>query len=213
MIGVKKINLFSVEFFLALALWSGFGSAAEAKSQYDVLVERVKNADPAVDFKELRIAYTKTPQYDPNKNDTRKLEMLKALSNNDNLKAIEYAKKVLADNYVNIRAHMTCATAYKMLGNEDKAKFHKHVFEGLISSIIYPGCGKSLETPFMVISVEEEYVILEVLELKLEKQELLTANGHHYDRLQVINPKTNMQLSLYFCVDILFNSDNAIFGK
>jgi len=142
---------------------------------------------------------------DPYKKDDSVLEMRKAFNNKDNLKAIEYAEKILANDYVNLRAHTICAMAYKLVGNEEKAKFHKYVSDGIISSIVYPIGGKDPETALTVISVDEEYVILQVLGLKPGKQELLKLNGHYYDLCQVIYPGTNIQLSVYFCIDAPYN--------
>jgi hypothetical protein len=186
---------------LAFALSPGL-AAAESGSQYEILLDRVKKADPTVDFKEFRIAYTKTSQYNPYEGDPAEQEMAKAFNNKDNPQAIECAEKILAHNYVNIRAHLICMMAYDMLGNKEKAGFHRYVSDGLIRSIIYPGGGKSPETAFTVISVDEEYAILYVFGLKNEQQALLHVQGHSYDELKVIDPKTNKRVALYFCIDI-----------
>jgi len=59
MIQLRKVRVLGFVLLLALTLLSGVAYAAESGSQYEVLVERVKNGDRTVDFKELRIASTK----------------------------------------------------------------------------------------------------------------------------------------------------------
>jgi hypothetical protein len=58
------------------------------KTSYDTLIERVEQQDPAVNFQELRLAYTETKQYSPYGGDRQSRNaMLAAVRNEENEKA------------------------------------------------------------------------------------------------------------------------------
>ncbi len=44
-------------FLLAASLWASASTKRETAGDYEKLVERVKNGDKTVDFRELRLAY------------------------------------------------------------------------------------------------------------------------------------------------------------
>lgn len=189
-------------------------SQQESKPSYESLLEKVKKSDPAADFTALRLAYADNPpkgseDTDP---DTSKA-MFAAFRDNKYDKAIEYAQKILKGNFVDMNAHLVLAAAYKGKDDPDKEKFHRYVAEGLIKSILKSGDGKSQETAFVVISTGEEYVILRVFGLMPGSQSLLSANGHHYDRLDAVDPKTNQKVTLYFNIDRPYGFLENIFKK
>lgn len=175
--------------------------AQENKPTYESLLEKVKKQDPGVDFTALRMAYADRPfkkgeGADP---DLRK-QLFPALGESND-KAIEIADKVLAKNYLDIDAHIVSALAYKAKHDAEQEKLHNFVAEGLCRSILASGDGQTLETAYVVISVDEEYTILRVLGWHLKEQTLLEGGGHHYDKMDVFNPKTQQQTTLYFNID------------
>jgi Domain of unknown function (DUF4919) len=184
----------------------------ESKSTYESLLERVKKSDPTVDFAALRLAYADNPPKGSadTDSDTSK-SMFASLRDKKYDKAIEYAEQILKGNYVDINAHMIAAIAYKEKKDAEKEKYHRYVAEGLVKSIINSGDGKSQETAFTVISTGEEYVILRVFGLMPGAQSLLEANGHHYDRLDALDPKTNKTVTLYFNIDRPFGALEKLF--
>ncbi len=202
---------------LALVMSAGIGLAANQKpsekpsqeapkTSYAALLARVKQSDSTVDFKELRLAYTETPQYSPygGDRDTRQ-KMFAALKTREFDRAVESAEKILANNFVEINAQFVADVANRELGHADKATFHKFMFDGLIKSITGSGDGHSPETAFVVISTDEEYVLFNFLGLRPAEQSLITHNGHSFDRMTAINPKTNETVVYFFNIDKPFN--------
>jgi uncharacterized protein DUF4919 len=186
----------------------------EVKPSYESLLEQVKKSDPAADFTALRIAYADAPSKaggDTSPDASR--SMFSAMQEKKYEKAIEHAEKVMKAKYVDINAHMIASAAYKEMGNTEKERFHRYVAEGLIKSILSSGDGKSQKTAFMVISTDEEYVILRAYGLMPQSQALLSANGHHYDRLDAVNPNTKEKVTLYFNIDIPFGSLEKLLKK
>ena len=176
------------------------------KTSYAALLARVKKSDSTVDFKELRLAYTETPEYHPygGDRDTRQ-KMFASLQAKQFDQAVESAEKILATNFVEINAHFVAYVANRELGHTDKATFHKFMFDGLIKSINGSSDGLSPETAFVVISTDEEYVLFNFLGLRPAEQSLVNRNGHSFDRMTANNPKTNETVVYFFNIDKPFN--------
>ena len=176
------------------------------KASYAALLERVKKSDSTVDFRELRLAYTETAQYNPygGDRDTRQ-KMFAALQGKQFDQAVELAEKIMTGNFVEINAHFVAYVANRELGRADKAAFHKFMFEGLIKSIKGSSDGLSPETAFVVISTDEEYVLFNYLGLRPSGQSLINQNGHSFDRMTASNPKTNETFVYFFNIDKPFN--------
>jgi hypothetical protein len=176
------------------------------KPSYAALLERAKKGDPTLDFKELRLAYTETPDYSPygGDRDTRQ-KMFAALKAKEFDLAVESAEKILATNFVEINAHFVAYVAHRESGRAEKATFHQLMFDGLVKSITGSGDGKTAETAFVVISTDEEYTLFNVLGLRPAGQALITQNGHSFDRMTATNPKTNETVVYFFNIDKPFN--------
>lgn len=131
-------------------------------------------------------------------------EMFQALSGKDYKKAVEKADIVLASEFVDMNAQFVEFIAYRELQDSKRSDFHKAVFDGLLRSITDSADGKSLKTAYVVISVDEEYVVLRVLGLTPSQQSVVHDDGHSYDVLEAKDPKANQTVRLYFNVDIPF---------
>ena len=80
-----------------------------------------------------------------------------ALNQKNYEEALKIAETVLAKNFVEINAQITAQIAYQETGNAERAQFHKFMVEGLLNSIKGKNDGKSVDTAFEVISINEEY--------------------------------------------------------
>lgn len=181
-------------------------SQAPTKPSYATLLERAKKSDATVDFKELRLAYTETPEYSPYGSDREaRRNMFASLNAKEFEQALEPAGKILAKNFVDLNAHFVSYVANRELGRSEKATFHKFMFDGLMKSITGHGDGKTAETAFVVISTDEEYVLFNFLGLRPAGQSLINQNGHSYDRMTANDPKTNESVVYFFNIDKPFN--------
>ena len=170
------------------------------KSSYSDLVTKVKAGDKGVDFKALRLAYADTNG--GKDTDKQKKAMTAALNSKNYEEAIKNADRVLAEDYVDIDGHFVEYIAHRELNHSDQAEFHKFVLRGLLDSITHSGDGKTFETAFQVIEVHEEYVVLRFMGLMPSEQSMSTKNGHSYDVMEAVNPKSNEKVTLYFNIDI-----------
>jgi len=184
------------------------GSSKEsADAAFAELLEKVKASDPSVDFTEFRLAYAKTSKYDPYSFSTGDLRdsMVTALNDKNYELALKLADQMLAQNFILPEAHIVAIRACEALGQTEEADFHRYVLNGLIASILHSGDGKSPEHAFVVVLIEEEYLILDVLGIKGTGQSEMEANGHSYDVLDGVIAKTGGPTTVYFNIDIPFH--------
>jgi hypothetical protein len=185
------------------------------KESYETLLERVKKQDTSVNFTDLRLAYTETKEYNPyaGQTDDRKA-MFAALNAKDYAAALAASEKMLAANYIDMNAHFGAFVSHRELGHTEKSDFHKYVFQNLIKSVTDSGDGKTMETAFVVISVDEEYVWFNFNGLRVTNQSLVDEKGHRYDRMTATDPKTDQTASYYFNIDKPWNwLGNSLKGK
>jgi hypothetical protein len=193
---------------LVLALLTTLAAASQEQkkpSEYAALLARVQSGDLSIDFKQLRFSYMESPERHAAKDtDKQKKEMFEAIKKKDYKKAIQNADVVLESEFVDLDAHQVEQIAHGELREEEKAGFHKAVVQGLLRSIMDSGDGKSAETAYVVISVHEEYIVLQVLGLRPGGQSVLHKDGHSYDLLEPSDAEGNSTVKLYFNVDIPF---------
>jgi hypothetical protein len=125
-----------------------------------------------------------------------------ALSDKQYEKAVSYAKAVLEKNCVDIDAHRVCKVAYKELKYQAQSDFHAFVEKGIIDAILSSGDGATPQTAYVVISVREEYIILNLLGLQLKRQSLTKVGNHEYDKMEVRGHSFGETSVIYFDVDI-----------
>jgi hypothetical protein len=201
---LKQINIYKYSvFILIIFLFTNIIVSARETNKYDTLLEKLKKFDKTVNFKELRIAYAGTGNYNPYNSDKNKDKMFSAYNSKKYDEVIKYGEMVLNKNYVDIDAHFLCSESYKKLNNNEKSEYHNFVTDGLINSILSSGDGKTPKTAFQVINLTEEEIILALIGLKQENQELIEDSGHGYDKITVSG--NNVKGDIYFNVDILLN--------
>ena len=188
-----------------LAAGSLFCSAQQKKtdSDYARLLERVKAGDMTVDFKQMRFAYMDSPEYKAAKGTDAEAEaMMAAVNAGDFPAAIKNADVVLASDYVDLDAHFAEYVAHRELHHDAESQFHKNVFDGLLHSITNSGDGKTEQTAYVVVQTHEEYVVIRVFGLTLNRQSLKRVNHHAYDVIDATDPQSSQKVTLYFNVDI-----------
>ena len=204
----KSFGAFLILLLLAVSVCAQTPQASPTpaeKSKYDLLLEKVKQKDPSVNFKELRFAFYESPHYNPYAPMMTYRPLNAALNQKNYEEVLKIAESVLAKNFVEVNAHMAAQIAYQETGNVERAQFHKFMADGLLNSIKSTVDGKSVATAFEVISINEEYGLIRSLGLRPINQALVMEKGHRYDAITVIDPQTNQQSQLYFNIDKPFN--------
>ena len=180
---------------------------------YETLLAKVLTGDLTIDFAAFRMAYTRSKDYVfpgtfLSRRDVFDFEAL-ILKEKNYTKALKIAEKALAKNFADINAHFIAGLAFMVTGNE-KALYHRTLFKKLLESIENSGSGKTLETAYVVISVQEEYALLDNQGYEVESQALIRQENHWYDLLSVINQRTKEKAEFYFQIDVLFFGDDEL---
>jgi hypothetical protein len=187
------------QFFSALL------SRPRPKSEYALLVERVRGGDSSIDFRRLRISYAESPEFEASKSldlSQQKKAAFAALNSRDFRTAVQVAGSLLEASFVDMDSHFVKYIAHGELREQEQSKFHKMVFTRLLKSITDDGDGKSMATAYHVISIAEEYTLMRVFRMALIRQKLLREAGHAYDAMDVKDLNSGATATLFFNVDI-----------
>jgi len=139
-----------------------------------------------VDFlTKLRMDYAKAPQteYYPMWNlAPEREELVKAYKDGKVDKVLELADGWLKKCPIDADTHLRMAMCYKERGDFPSYNCHLGVFYGLLQSITSAGDGKSPQTAFKVVSVCEEYSLLQEVGATVTEQSLLDGA---YDKMDI----------------------------
>ena len=174
------------------------------KSVFRDLWKRVEQADTTVDFTQLRLAYTKTSGYRPYDSRIQDLRsrMDVAFNQDDYATAVDLANKLLKKDPLQTEAHVVLDVSLERLGDSLRSRYDHYVAIGLIQSLFARGDGLTKETAFLVISTDEEYIVLNILGVELQQQALVDEEEHAYDVMTVHDPSTDSTYDLYFNIDL-----------
>lgn len=189
---------------------------------YQDLLQAAKRDPGSVNFTDLRLAYARSPGYDPYCVGAVPAayhgRIRLALRIGDTAGLIVALSALLERQFFDISAHHLAATAYERIGDQVTAANHRKIARGLVGSILQSGNGRSFETAFQVITIAEEYAVLEMLHIKPGSKSLCHHQGHHFDVFQVspASPDERDSLpgpidqgqpgELYFNIDLFYGS-------
>jgi hypothetical protein len=175
------------------------------QSEYRQLVERVKQGDQTVDFVRLRAAYAKW-QCDKtvNTDSPNRDAMVAAFNEKNYAKAVDLVEAVLDFEFPHVGLHRAAEEAYRELNNQSKADLHKTIADKLVNALLASGDGKTAETAYQVLTIREEYFIMNQLGYKVSSQALMSGRGKSYDVLSGRDSKTNKEVSVYFDISSFF---------
>ncbi len=181
---------------------------------YDDIVAKLKAGDTSIDFKSLRLAYAETKDAHPFGADRELRKSMFAALDEDRYKdAIKAADKILETGFVNMNAHIVKAIACREMADQQEYDFHKAIYNGLVDSILTGADGKTGKTAYVVISTEEEYVIMQALDYAPSGQALVREDGHTFDVLNGTDKKTKQPVKVYFNIDIVWAAEMKMFSK
>ena len=181
---------------------------------YEEMLAHAMAGESGVDYQALRFAYAAKSDFNPYglTGASHRDAMFKAYQAGDCATAVKEASQLLDVNFVNIDGHIISDMCYGRLGNEAEHAREHAIATGLIRSIMESGDGKTEQTAFVVISVDEEYSLLRVLRLKPGRQSLVQSDGHKLDQLDASRPDGQTQ-TLFFNVDRVFAAYGNLKGK
>jgi hypothetical protein len=185
---------------------AGKQPAKESPDQvFETLLANAKKAPAKVDWKALRVAFAATSHYDPYNIEWRQ-DLSKARKDVERgeLKAAEAKLGKLLDRerFMRLDGHAVAIALYDKMGDSGKAEKHRAFLEGLSSAVFAPGAGMSFEKPIEVLFIEEEYLVMGSLGLRVKKQALTEHNGHRFDVLTAAGKGDQPERDFYFNIDL-----------
>ncbi len=144
-------------------------------------------ADPKTEFFPI---WTLAPEHEA---------LVKAYKDGDIDKVIEIADSWLKKCPVDADTHLRVAMCFKEKGDFPSYNYHMAVFYGLLQSITSAGDGLTPKTAFKVISVREEYSLIQEIGAKVEKQSLIDGPC---DQMDLSRRDGEVKFTLYFNVSI-----------
>jgi len=171
---------------------------------YESLLAEVRAGNTDIDFGALRMAFTRTDAYDPYGSvavKLRKKSMYQDMENEAYADARAGADTVLAQQFVDIDAHLIAMVAARKLDDSVGYAFHRAVALGLLSSIEASGRGLDPDSPFVIISVNEEYALMRMRGLEFTEQSLVQCASGFCDKMTANDEEGNVG-TLYFDISI-----------
>ena len=180
------------------------------------MVAAIRAGKANTDYTALRAAYVKDKSYDPYGVGVSALsgQMSRAFRGDDCKTAIATANQIASIRFVDLDAHFIAASCLDKAGDKAHADMESAIFVGLGRSILRSGDGKSPETAFHVVTLAEEYFVLGLKDVAMERQALIRAGDHSYDLITGKIKGKGTKAEYYFEIDKLQAAEaKALHGK
>lgn len=149
---------------------------------YPELLKRLKQNDTLLtgeQYRHLYFGYTFQKNYKPYKTYKKAEEMAKyyrgeGITEKDIPAGIKLFREALEENPLDLRAMNYIAYMYHLAQDENTAKKISNNFHGLLGAILTSGDGMKCSTGFHVISVTDEYVLMNRFQMEVNSQSLTT---------------------------------------
>ncbi len=193
---------------LAAALLIGLIAVpAAARNKVDpaaiaAMIEKAKANDASTDMLWLRQENSRALGYmPPSWEDGGKAY---DLLDKEPAKALERAMVWLKVNPLDIDANYLCEIAYEKLGRKDEQARQHNLLMSLLQSVMGGKNGKTPDTAWNAVSVDEEYQILRLIGFKPKSQALLNDKDRKFDAMTVTDPREGKDMTIHFNIDFFF---------
>lgn len=147
---------------------------------YPELLKRLQRNDTLLtgnQYRHLYFGYTFQKEYKPYKTSNKAEEMTKyyrgeGITEKDVPAGIKLFREALEENPFDLRAMNYLVYMYRLVKDENMAQKTASNFHGLLGAILASGDGMKCETAFHVISVTDEYVLLNTFQMAMKSQSL-----------------------------------------
>ncbi len=188
----------------------------ERDRMFDTMLATALKEPKKADWKAVRHAFSQTSHYSPygsswQENAGKVVKNMK----DGKLKEAEagLTKLIQSEHSMRIDGHAMAAALYEQLGDSEKARKHKEIFEAMAFTVFPRGEGMTMDKSFEVLFIEEEYTALGLMGLRVKQQALTDRNGHKYDVLTIHSKPGEPERVLYFNIDMPWKSLESGFTK
>ena len=184
---MKKSTFIILTMFMTVSM-SLFGQSSSEilvppfQDTFSDYIKKLEAGETNIDYQDFRFSFLKSEQFTIAQSklkefDSLKRQMYVQMNAANHQEVIQITKKLLSIDYTDMKAHKILRQTYKIIGDTANAAKYKTIQFGLMNSILQKGDGRSCETAWPVIQVEEEYFILEMVGAKLNGQTLVEDGG------------------------------------
>lgn len=184
---MKKSTFIILTMFITVSM-SLFGQSSSEivvppfQDTFSDYIKKLEAGETNIDYQDFRFSFLKSEQFTIAQSklkefDSLKRQMYVQMNAANHQEVIQITKKLLSIDYTDMKAHKILRQTYKIIGDTANAAKYKTIQFGLMNSILQKGDGRSCETAWPVIQVEEEYFILEMVGAKLKGQTLVEDGG------------------------------------
>lgn len=184
---MKKSTFVILTMFMTVSM-SLFGQSSSEivvppfQDTFSDYIKKLEAGETNIDYQDFRFSFLKSEQFTIAQSklkefDSLKRQMYVQMNAANHQEVIQITKKLLSIDYTDMKAHKILRQTYKIIGDTANAAKYKTIQFGLMNSILQKGDGRSCETAWPVIQVEEEYFILEMVGAKLKEQTLVEDGG------------------------------------
>ena len=161
-------------------------------------------------YTRLRMNYARRKDFNPAwKIESEHLAAVAAYQAKNYKRALKLSEQWLAKCPVDADMHGISASAARMLGDQQKYKRHVSAMDGFVQSILHSGGGLTPKTAYKIISVDEEYFLVQRLGGEILEQSLIDGT---LDRLEC-KFADGATKQLYFDASIPINVMKAQMGR
>lgn len=205
--------MFSARVLVILLVFVAFIVPARAEdgnvqAQYDAMVARSYDMPQGYDFAKLRALYQKLPTYKPySLHPVRNYKKLVSDINKNPTDEVRLVDAYVRRHFAMHKAHFYVLKKYKEMQNNEKEVYHWWMVRGLKLALNASGDGRTAETAYKVISVDEEY---DLARMRLQKdtihQSLEHKDGRVYDVLSGKNKDTGEDMDMWFDITHIYGT-------
>lgn len=176
--------------------------------KYSEFVKQLESGQTDINYREFRESFIESEQFKVASNKSEEFERLEKemyvqMNKSNSQEIIRITKAMLSIDYTSMIAHKILRQTYNIIGDTLSAKKYKTIQFGLFHSIIDSGDGNTCESAWHVTQVNEEYFILNMLDVDLITQSIITKNNGYYDKM-VVKTEDGSSKTYYFNVNKVF---------
>jgi hypothetical protein len=182
--------------------------------KYSKYVKQLEEGKTDIDYVNFRNSFLDSKQFNLKGSayDSLKKLVYDDIEKKNYQGVISLTKAMLSIDYTSLFAHKYLQQTYKILGDTINRKKYHDIEFGLLLSITKSGDGKTCETGWHVIQIEEEYFILNIFGAELQIQSLISSGKNMCDRMDVKTDKGE-SLTYYFEINKVLEMENKLFKK
>lgn len=159
--------------------------------------------DEDVSLLEIKAAYIRSDLYNPS--DISVIEQFEELiAYRDYDEALRFINRNINDQFANIDFHINCHLLYSLVADETYASYHQDIIFEILESIYATGDGISEESAFQVISIAEEYRLIEYEDIALYGEPVQPISNPYIDIFKVEKSNNYPNGLIHFNTRILY---------